>query len=131
MKQPAGSARPERGSPTSPREPGAFLPLKPADFHILMVLLDEDLHGYGIMKAVEQQTGGKVVLEVGSLYRLLGRLLDEGLLEHAAIPEDETDERRKYYAITALGREVLTAEARRLAEVVDVVRRTRLLGDLP
>lgn len=113
----------------SRREPEAFLPLKPADFHILMVLLEENLHGYGIMKAVEAQTGGKVLLEVGSLYRLLGRLLDEGLLEQAAAPADESDERRKYYAITALGREVVAAEAGRLAEVMDVVRRKRLLGD--
>ena len=113
------------------RAPEAFLPLKPADLHILMVLLEANLHGYAIMKAVEDQTGGKVVLEVGSLYRLLGRLLDEGLLEQAAAPADETDQRRKYYGITTLGREVLTAEARRLVEVVDVVRRSRLLGEAP
>jgi DNA-binding PadR family transcriptional regulator len=108
-----------------------MLPLKPADFHILMVLLEENLHGYGIMKAVEEQTGGKVVLEVGSLYRLLGRLLDEGLLKAAPAPAEETDDRRKYYAITARGREVLAAEARRLSEVVEVIRRTRLLEDVP
>lgn len=115
----------------SPREPEAFLPLKPADFHILMVLLEENLHGYGIMKAVEEQTDGKVVLEVGSLYRLLGRLQDEGLLGHAPAPESETDERRKYYAVTTLGREVLAAEARRLADVMETVRRTRLLEEAP
>lgn len=111
------------------REAESFLPLKPADFHILMVLLEEDLHGYGVMKAVEAQTEGKVALEVGSLYRLLGRLLDEGLLEHTPAPPEETDDRRKYYRLTPLGRAVVTAEARRLAEVMDVVRRTELLRD--
>lgn len=112
-------------------DPEGFLPLKPADFHILIVLLEQDLHGYGIMKAVEEETGGKVVLEVGSLYRLLGRLLDEGLLEHVPAPPEETDERRKYYTITELGRRVVAAEARRLSEVMDVVRRKELLGEVP
>ena len=109
--------------------PESFLPLKPADFHILMVLLEGDLHGYGVMKAVEDQTEGKVVLEVGSLYRLLGRLLDQGLLEQVPAPAEETDRRKKYYALTGLGRRVVEAEARRLAEVMDVVRRAELLGD--
>ena len=111
-------------------KPSDFLPLKPGDFHILMTLLDCDLHGYAIMKAVEEETGGKVVLEVGSLYRLLGRLLDTGLLESAVSPPDEADERRKYYRITPLGREVARAEAVRLAEVMNVVRSKRLLSSL-
>jgi DNA-binding PadR family transcriptional regulator len=108
-------------------KPSDFLPLKPGDFHILMALLDRDLHGYAVMKAVEEETGGKVVLEVGSLYRLLGRLLDAGLLEAAAPPENESDERRKYYRITALGRDVARAEAVRLAEVTNMARAKHLL----
>lgn len=98
------------------------LPLKPSDFHVLLALLDAPLHGYGIMKQVERESGGEVRLEIGSLYRLLARLIDEGL-----IAMDEDDGRRRNYAITRLGRKVLRAEARRLAGLVELVRARKLL----
>lgn len=104
-----------------------FLPLKPQDLHILLVLAEADLHGYGIMKAVETQTAGRVSLEIGSLYRLLGRLLDAGLLAAAPQPADEPDERRKYYRLTDLGRAVARAETERLEALLADVRRGRLL----
>jgi DNA-binding PadR family transcriptional regulator len=61
-------------------------------------------------------------LEIGSLYRLLGRLLDEGLIEEA-----DGDGRRRYYQLSRLGRRVLKAEAERLASLVDLVRMRKLL----
>jgi DNA-binding PadR family transcriptional regulator len=97
-------------------------PLKPADFHILLVLLDKPRHGYEIMKEVERQSGGAVRLEVGTLYRLLARLLEDGLLEEA-----EEDGRRRNYALTRLGRRALMSEAERLAGVVDLLRTRKLL----
>jgi DNA-binding PadR family transcriptional regulator len=98
--------------------------LKPADFHILLVLADGPRHGYGIMKEVERESGGDVRLEIGSLYRLLGRLLDDGLLEDAS-----GDERRRYYRLSRLGRRVLRAEAERLAGLVELVRLRKLLPE--
>jgi DNA-binding PadR family transcriptional regulator len=98
--------------------------LKPADFHVLLSLADGPLHGYGIMKEVERESGGEVRLEIGSLYRLLGRLLDDGLLE-----EGDGDERRRYYRISRLGRRLLRAEAERLAVLVDLVRLRKLLPE--
>jgi DNA-binding PadR family transcriptional regulator len=98
--------------------------LKPADFHILLALAQGPRHGYGIMKEVERESGGGVRLEIGSLYRLLGRLLDAGLIEDA-----EGDERRRFYRITRLGRRVLKAEAGRLAGLVDLIRARRLLPE--
>lgn len=109
-------------------DPQDHLPLKPQDFHILLVLARGDLHGYGIMKAVESETDGRVTLEIGSLYRLLNRLLEGGLVVDAPAPADETDLRRRYYRLTSLGRAVLEAEARRLEDVVAAVRRARILG---
>jgi DNA-binding PadR family transcriptional regulator len=100
------------------------LPLKPADFHILLTLLDGPLHGYGIMKEVEKESGGEVRLETGSLYRLLGRLLSDGLLEMG-----EGDGRRQYYSLSRLGRKVLKADAQRLAGLVDLVRSRKLLRE--
>ena len=101
-----------------------LLPLKPADFHILLSLSEEDLHGYGLMKAVEHQSDGSVRLELGSLYRQIARLVDAGLI--AAAADDEAD-RRRVYRITSLGRQVLQAEARRLAHLVDGLRARRIL----
>ncbi|HEY6391841.1 MAG TPA: helix-turn-helix transcriptional regulator [Bryobacteraceae bacterium] len=100
------------------------LPLKPADFHILLTLLDGPLHGYGIMKEVERESGGEVRLEIGSLYRLLGRLLSGGLLEMG-----EGDGRRQFYSLSRLGRKVLKADAQRLAGLVDLVRARKLLRE--
>jgi DNA-binding PadR family transcriptional regulator len=79
------------------------------------------------MKEVERESSGGVRLEIGSLYRLLGRLLDEGLIEDA-----DSDERRRYYRISRLGRRILKTEAARLAGLVELVRSRRLLpeGDL-
>jgi len=100
------------------------MPLKPADFHILLVLAAGPRHGYGIMKEVDRESRGEVRLEIGSLYRLLGRLLDQELLEEA-----EGDERRRYYRISRLGRRVLRAEAERLAGLMDLVRTRNLLRE--
>ncbi len=76
------------------------------------------------MKDVESDSSGEVRLEIGSLYRLLGRLLDEGLIEDA-----DGDERRRYYQLSRKGRRVLKAEAERLANLVDLVRMRKLLPE--
>jgi DNA-binding PadR family transcriptional regulator len=98
--------------------------LKPADFHILLVLAESPRHGYGIMKEVERESGGALRLEIGSLYRLLARLLDEGLIEEA-----DEDDRRRFYRISRLGRRVLKAEAARLAGMVELFRARKLLPE--
>jgi len=110
------------------RSAGSFLPLTAVVFEILLALSDGDLHGYDIMREVENRSGGSVVLHAGTLYRALHRLLREKLVEergdHAA---DSTDARRRYYGLTALGRAVAVAEARRLASQVQAARSRRLL----
>ena len=96
--------------------------LKPADFHILLVLLDGPRHGYDIMKALERESRGKVLLEVGTLYRVLARLLDDGLLQDAG-----GDGRRRNYSLTRVWQRVVKAEAERLAGLVDRLRARKLL----
>jgi DNA-binding PadR family transcriptional regulator len=100
----------------------ALQALKPADFHILLTLAERPRHGYEIMKAVESESGGRVTLEVGTLYRILGRLLDAGLLQ-----EEDADGRRRNYSLTRTGRRALKAEAQRLAHVVDRLRARKFL----
>jgi DNA-binding PadR family transcriptional regulator len=98
--------------------------LKSSDFHVLLALAEGPRHGYGIMKDVERESGGEVRLEIGSLYRLLGRMLEGGLIEEA-----EGDERRRFYRISRLGRRALKAEAVRLAGVMALVRSRNLLPE--
>lgn len=114
-----------RSAPDHP-PPESALPLKPGDFQILMVLLEQDLHGYGIMQAAADETDGQVQLEVGSMYRMIARMTDDGLLAESPARREAGD-RRRYYRITPYGREVARLEARRLVQVVEQARRRRLL----
>lgn len=99
-------------------------PLPEATFHILMAVADEDRHGYGIIQDVLTSTHGKLKLSAGTLYRSIQRMLEQGLLvESRERPEDD-DERRRYYRITPLGREVAKAEAQRLQQLVRLARRS-------
>jgi DNA-binding PadR family transcriptional regulator len=105
-----------------------LLPLRPIDLQILLVLMESNLHGYGLMKEVERQSGGKVTLEVGSLYRVIKRLLANDLIDEAdGTPEESASKRRRNYRITAFGREVARAEADRLVGVIETAQQRQLL----
>ena len=105
-----------------------FLPLTPAMFHVLLALADGEKHGYAILKEVAQRTAGKVRLSAGTLYGMIHRLLEEGLiLETDGRPGPLDDERRRYYRLTELGRGVARAEAGRLEEMLAMARAKRLL----
>lgn len=109
----------------------AAVPLSPLDFQVLLVLAEEDLYGYAIMKAVEEQSGGRLRPEIGSLYRVLARLMGEGFLEETDHPgerESHPGRERKYYRLTKGGREVAAAEARRLREVLELATERRLVA---
>ena len=101
-------------------------PLPEATFHILMAVADEDRHGYGIIQDVLTSTNGDLKLSAGTLYRSIQRMLEQGLLietRDRPAPEDD-DERRRYYRITPLGREVAKAEAQRLQQLVRLARKS-------
>lgn len=109
-------------------DPQAFLPLTPAVFEILLALAESDLHGYAIMQAVERRSEGRITLLPGTLYRALDRLLDSRLVREKASPAAAEDPRRRTYQLTALGKTVLVAEAKRLEEQVAAARRLEILG---
>ena len=91
-------------------------PIKPQWFQILLALGEGDLHGFGIQRAVLDQTDGQMRLWPAMLYRSLGTLESEGLIRQVAPPEDEPeDERCQYYALTRAGRARLAQEAELLA----------------
>ena len=106
-------------TPGSP-DPTSHLPLRPTDYQILFVLFRGECHGYAVVKAIEDRTGGRVRLEPSNLYRRIRRLMGDGLVEESderPAPELD-DERRRYYGLTTLGRKVLAAEANRMRALV-------------
>jgi len=102
-----------------------FLPLTPVVFEIALALAAGERHGYEIMQDVERRTDGRIVLHPGTLYRALGRLLEQGLIEELdeRPAADRDDERRRYYRLSPLGRAVARAEVERLAGQVAAARR--------
>lgn len=105
------------------RPADAFLPLPVAEFHILVSLIAEPRHGYAIMADVERRTGGRMTMGPGTLYTALRRMTERGLVGEAAVPGAD---RRLVYRITPLGRDVVVAEGRRMAECVAMVHATPL-----
>ena len=101
-------------------KPIDFLPLSPPAFHILVALSDQERHGYAIMQDVGARTNGAVKLNAGTLYTTIKRLVDDDLIVEVDAPADadSTDERRRYYKLTRLGREVAKAELARLQAIV-------------
>ena len=105
-------------------------PLPSAAFQILLSLADQDLHGYGIMRQVEEQTNGRMRLGPGTLYSSIQALLEDGLIEELDRSKDSEggDERRRYYRLRSSGRKLARAEAERLADLLRAARAKKILG---
>jgi DNA-binding PadR family transcriptional regulator len=115
-------------SPSS-SQTARFLPLAPLDFQVLTLLAAGELHGYGIVQASNDAFPEQPVLDVGSLYRIIARMLADRLVREVKAPADSpTDKRvRRYYAVTDLGRAVARAEAARLRALLTSPATLRLL----
>ena len=98
-------------------------PLKTQYFQILLALSGKDLHGYGIQRAVLEQTDQGIRLWPAMLYRSLSKLEEGGLIEQVEAPSDEPeDERRQYYELTAVGQRTLREEAEMMARWASAAR---------
>jgi DNA-binding PadR family transcriptional regulator len=98
------------------------LPLRPTAFATLAALAEGPVAGFGILERVNATTPGRPLLGPGTLYRLLRDLRREGLIQRTSPPSGEEggeDERRTYHMLTARGRGVLHAEARRLRRTME------------
>jgi DNA-binding PadR family transcriptional regulator len=104
-------------------------PLPSAAFQILLSLAGEDLHGYGIMRQVAEQTDGRMRLGPGTLYSSIQTLLEAKLIEEVGLREDIKlgQERRRYYRLTSAGRKLARSEADRLAGFLRVARARKIL----
>lgn len=111
-------------------DPETFLPLTAPEYHVLLALGQEALHGYGMMRSLEEKTAGKDTLLPGTLYTTLARMVARGLLEElAAPPQPGADARRRYYRATALGRAVARAESARMARLLQVAAASWLVPE--
>ncbi|MCB7135137.1 PadR family transcriptional regulator [Cellulosimicrobium marinum] len=90
---------------------------------VLLALTEERRHGYGVIQAVRDLSGGRTRLGAGTLYGNLDRLLAAGLVVDAG--EEVVDGRlRRYYRATDDGRRAARAETLRLAALAERARRT-------
>lgn len=85
-----------------------YLPLSESTYYILLSLI-EPLHGYGVMQKVETISEGKVTIGPGTLYGAFSTLEKEGLIQMV-----KEEERRKSYALTNKGKQVLAEQVQRL-----------------
>lgn len=107
-------------------------PLPSAAFQILLSLAEGDLHGYAIMRQVEEQTGGRLRLGPGTLYSSIQSLLEEKFIEEVSgkASAEPQAERRRFYRLTTAGRKVARSEAEKMADVLRVARSRKILrGD--
>lgn len=99
-------------------EDGSHTPLTPAVFHILLALADGELHGYGIMQAIEEATSPSLRMGPGTVYGSLQRMEDAGLVEDRGSAKGG---KRRLFGMTELGRKTLEAESIRLARLARMV----------
>lgn len=90
-------------------------------YFVLAALAQEPMHGYGVAKTVAELSDDRVKLSAGTLYGVLGRLV-----ERDQIVEDRVEvvagRARRYYRLTDEGRALLTAETERLRSTAVTVR---------
>ena len=87
------------------------------DYHVLLALAGGPLHGYAVKQRVEAESDGSLTPHAGSLYRVIARLMNSGLItetDPSGPVSPHPGLARRYYGLTAAGRRTLAAEARRL-----------------
>jgi DNA-binding PadR family transcriptional regulator len=104
----------------------SLLPLTPLTTAILLAVADVPLHGYALAQQLELESNGRIVPAAGTLYAALQRMLDEGLLEEAT-PLKGEDARRRTYGLTPFGRTAARAELHRIAQLLELGARRKLM----
>lgn len=93
-----------------------------AELLIFSLLEDRPRHGYEIAKLIEARSGGTLHFRVTSLYPLLYRLEERGVIEGRWV-EKAAQRRRRYYRLTSTGRALLEQQRRSWKAFVEAVRR--------
>ena len=97
--------------------------LNDSHFDILVVLNPHAKHGYAMVQYIEQLHDGQYKPSIGMLYVGLQKLMTDGLIEDAPAPPDNTDPRRKFYQLTALGKSTVIQEYKNRMEFLKRAKR--------
>ena len=93
-----------------------------AELLILSLVEQRARHGYEISKLIDSKSGGTLRFQVASLYPLLYRLEARGWIQGRWV-EKAGQRRRRYYRLTAQGRQILIAQRRGWQQFVEAIRR--------
>lgn len=107
-------------------------PLKPVNQLILLLLAKSPTYGVELLTRIDEHSQGAVRLNAGSLYRLIGQLVEAGLLEAVLEPDAPPHQQgapRKCYRVTSEGLVALAAEAQRQTELVEMARSLDLIEE--
>ena len=109
------------------RKPGALVPLEFAILELAAARAETSFHGFGLAKMLAGADGSSSLTAHGTLYKALGRLADQGLLqdewEDPEIALRDGRPRRRLYRITGAGARRIAEERRKEATAT---RRTAL-----
>lgn len=92
-----------------------YVPMTETGFYILLCLQKEG-HGYGVGQRIQALTGGALVVGPGTMYGTLAKMEKDGLIRFC-----REEDKRKFYTITDLGREVLAMEKQRIRRLYKTV----------
>jgi transcriptional regulator len=93
-----------------------------AELLVLTLVENRPRHGYEIGKLIDSRSDGALRFNVASLYPLLYRLEQRGLLEGRWI-EKPSHRRRRYYRLTRAGRKMLRARRTAWRSLVEAIHR--------
>ncbi|HSM04276.1 MAG TPA: helix-turn-helix transcriptional regulator [Longimicrobiales bacterium] len=100
--------------------------LPPAEFRVLLSLMDGPKHGHGIRVDVRDRTEGRVDMGPGTLYGAIKRLVRRDWILEVDPPAGEGgDGRRRFYRITEAGREAVAGETARMRELLAIATAKR------
>ena len=92
------------------------------DLLILRTLLRGPVHGYDIMKSIQFNSADVLLVEQGSLYPALHRLIKRGWIS-AEEGASQNNRRAKFYKLTAKGRRQLTIETSKWDRLANAMAR--------
>ena len=100
------------------REVSPINPLSESTYLILLALYQEPLHGYGIIKEIENESEGNYIIAPGTLYGVLKSLQKQGLIKTIAVEKEHR--KKKTYCITDQGKDVLYTEYERYIRMINL-----------
>lgn len=97
--------------------------LSESTYLVLLSLYHKTLHGYGIIKGIEEVSDGAYTIAPGTLYGVLKNLEKQGLIE--TVKAEKDSRKKKTYKITVKGKEVLDAEFERYQKIIYFTKKIR------